>query len=300
MTAVETKDALNGRAEEFAHWLFPAGHLKGGEWQIGSVGGEAGKSLCIRVRGSKVGVFKDFATGDSGNNLVELLAQAKRIEFKHALRECADWLGAPLDRHNSTSPPTPICQSVSNGLPSPMSASDCERALAMAATLRSDSSLCERIARARNWRVETIVELTYEPSLGWASGKLAFLYESGVKLRSRQDGERIIHWAFGKPWLWRGGFLWGRSTIYICEGETDCISLIDAGLEKDGHTLAVGIPSATTFAAEWAQLFRGKDVILAFDSDPAGEQATRRISSLLKPVVRELKRLNWGGLQHAS
>ena len=106
-------------------------------------------------------------------------------------------------------------------------------------------------------------DLAHEPSLGWDSGKLAFIYESGVKLRSREEGERIIRWAFGKPWIWRGGFLCGRSTVYVCEGETDCISLIDAGFEEDGHTLAVAIPSASTFAEDWAQLFQGKDVILA-------------------------------------
>ena len=278
--------------------------LKGGEWQVGSLDGEAGKSLCIRVRGPKVGVFKDFATDEGGDNLVELYARAKRIEFRPALRACADWLGMSLSVSQETprkahvdAVATPSWVSPN---PVPMSDADCKCALAMAATLRNDRSLCERIARARNWRADTILDLAHEPSLGWDSGKLAFLYESGVKLRSRKDGERIIRWAFGKPWLWRGGFLWGRSTVYITEGETDCISLIDAALEEDAHTLAVAVPSATTFAEEWAQLFEGKDVILAFDGDQAGEQATRRVSGLLRPVVRDLKRLNWGGLQRAS
>jgi hypothetical protein len=48
-------------------------------------------------------------------------------------------------------------------------------------------------------------------------------------------------------------------------GETDTISLIDAGIEADGHSLAVGLPSASTFNQEWAQLFKGKDVVLALD-----------------------------------
>lgn len=257
MNAAEIKAALNNRAEDFVRFLFPAGKLNGGEWQVGSLNGESGRSLSIRVSGAKIGVFKDFATDEGGDNLVELFGQAKRIEFKNALRECAAWLSVPLDFSNGASLPSSIPHRVqSNGLPSPMSDSDCERALAMAATLRDDLSLCERIARARNWRAETIVDLAHEPSLGWDSEKLAFLYESGVKLRSRKDGERIIRWAFGKPWIWRGGFLWGRSTVYITEGETDCISLIDAGLEEDALTLAVAVPSATTFAEEWRSYSR--------------------------------------------
>jgi twinkle protein len=299
MNAEEVKASLAESAEHFARWLFPAGRKNGSNWQVGSLAGETGKSLAICVAGSKVGVFKDFATDESGDNLVELFAQARQVEFKDALRACADWLGVPLSAHADLSAPPPIL-SRPTPLPTPMTDSDCERALAMAATLRNDLALCERIARSRNWRQETIVDLAHEPSLGWDAGKLAFLYESGVKLRWRENGERIILWAFGRPWLWRGGFLWGRSTIYICEGETDAISLIDAGIESDETTLVVAIPSATTFNEEWAGLFKGKNVILALDGDKAGIDATAKIAGLLRPVVSSLGQVNWGGIEHAS
>ncbi|MEO5717424.1 MAG: hypothetical protein ABIR29_02505 [Chthoniobacterales bacterium] len=93
MTANDIKEALGNRAEDFTKWLLPAGRLNGAEWQIGSINGEPGKSLSIRVDGAKVGVFKDFATDDGGDNLVELYAQAKGVPFKEALRACANWLG---------------------------------------------------------------------------------------------------------------------------------------------------------------------------------------------------------------
>src|SRR5450432_2966934 len=95
MNADGVKAALKDRAEEFAQWMFPAGRRNGNEWQAGSLDGEAGKSLCVRVRGSKIGVFKDFATDDAGDNLVELFAQARRVDFKEALHGCAEWLGVP-------------------------------------------------------------------------------------------------------------------------------------------------------------------------------------------------------------
>jgi len=302
VNADEVKTALNNRAEEFASWLFPSGKLNGSEWQVGSLNGEGGKSCCIRIRGSKAGIFKDFATDEAGDNLVELFAQSRRVEFKEALRACADWLGVSL-RSNETLPSTAISSRspvTASPLPTPMSSSDSGRALAMAATLRDDPALCERIARARNWQKETILTLACEPSLGWDGGKLAFLYESGTKLRWRENGERVIRWAFGKPWLWRGGFLWGRTNIYVTEGETDCITLIDAGIEKDGYSLAVALPSASTFNEEWAHLFQGKDVVLVLDGDDAGRGATARISRLLQPVTKSLKQLNWGGLRHAG
>ena len=181
-----------------------------------------------------------------------------------------------------------------------LSKQECLCAIQMAVILRETTNLCERIARVRGWKPETIRELSREPSLGWHDGKLAFIYETGVKLRWRQQGERVIRWAFGKPWLWRGSYIDTVKTIYLSEGETDAISLIDAGLETDGTSIAVAIPSATTFNERWAIFFACREVVLAFDADRAGKQATLRVSRLLQPHVASLKQLNWKGLQRAS
>ena len=111
MTATEVKAALANRAEEFVSWLFPAGRKNGGEWQVGSLRGEAGKSLNIRIAGAKVGVFKDFASGEHGDNLVELYVQARGVDFTAAMHTCADWLGVAVTRNHypavtRTAPPT--------------------------------------------------------------------------------------------------------------------------------------------------------------------------------------------------
>ena len=84
-------------------------------------------------------------------------------------------------------------------------------------------------------------------------------------------------------------------TVYVTEGETDAIALIDAGIETDPGTIAVAIPSASTFNEEWVQLFRSKDVVLAFDADDAGQGATLKVSKLLLPFVRSLKANQMGG-----
>jgi 5S rRNA maturation endonuclease (ribonuclease M5) len=304
MNAHEIKAALNGRAEEFVQWLFPAGKRDGNEWHVGSLYGERGKSLGICIGGSKIGVFCDFATGESGDNLVELYGRAKQLDFKTALKHCANWLDVSLTpgcktrqippRANHKSPVA--AQSTVDFL----SDEKCRRAIQMAICLRNNPKLCERIASARGWKTETIRDLTFGPSLGWYEGKLAFIYESGVKLRWRQDGERIVRWAFGKPWLWRGGLISAASTVYLSEGETDAISLIDAGVELDERTVAVALPSASTFDERWVKLFDGKGVILVLDGDKAGRDATRRLSRLLQTHVESLKQLNWRGLQHAS
>jgi twinkle protein len=303
MNAQEIKSALNERGEEFAQWLFPAGRKEGHEWKVGSLQGEKGNSLGICIEGSKIGVFCDFATSEKGDNLLELYMQAMEVvSFKDALRACADWLGVPITR---SEPPQQAQQMVTPADPFPsefdlLSVEQYQEALRMIGTLMENPNLCERIARARGWKVETVQELTKEPSLGWHDGKLAFIYETGVKLRWRQAHERMIRWAFGKPWIWRGGFLTEADTVYLCEGETDAISLIDAGVEQRPKTFAVALPSASTFDARWAESFRGKEVILVLDADKAGSEATAKVSKLLYGCTRSLKQLNWGAVQYAS
>jgi twinkle protein len=294
------KELLRQRVAELAQYLFPNGHRQGNHWCVGSIQGESGKSFKICIAGEKAGFWGDFAeSGKHSRSLLDLWIHARNCDFRTALREAAEWLGASLEtvsRQRANQLMAVTAQSSDEFL----STEDCHRAIDMAETLRDMPDLCERIARVRGWKAETIKNLTLEPSLGWYEGKLAFIYESGVKLRWRQHGERIVRWAFGKPWLWRGSYIGIARIIYLCEGETDAISLIDAGLESDEQALAVALPSASTFSERWATLFAGKDVILAFDADKPGEEATRRVSGLLHPHVASLRQLNWEGLQRAS
>jgi twinkle protein len=294
------KELLRERIAELAQYLFPNGHRESGHWCVGSIEGEPGKSFKICIAGEKAGLWGDFAdSGEHSRSLLDLWMHARNVDFKTALREAAEWLGvslAPITRQRTNQPLAETAQCSDDFL----STDECLRAIEMAIALRNDVNLCERIAKARGWKSETIRDLTIGPHLGWYEGKLAFIYESGVKLRWRQHGERIVRWAFGKPWLWRGSLIDTATTIYLSEGETDAISLIDAGLESDGRTVAVALPSATTFNERWAGLFLGKEVILAFDADKAGQEATRRVSRLLHRHAASLKRLNWGGLQRAS
>lgn len=115
-------------------------------------------------------------------------------------------------------------------------------AMRMAEALVNDAALCERIARRRNWNAETLRELAMECYLGWDAPKLAFIYATGVKVRWRQDGERVIRWAFGRPWIWRGARLHNAQTVYRCESETEAISLIDGGFENDPACAVAAIP----------------------------------------------------------
>lgn len=93
MDALEVKKSLAGRALDFASYLFPNGKRKGNDLHVGNINGEPGDSFRICINGGKTGVFRDFASDVGGDNLLELLIQARNLEFKDALAQAREWLG---------------------------------------------------------------------------------------------------------------------------------------------------------------------------------------------------------------
>jgi 5S rRNA maturation endonuclease (ribonuclease M5) len=178
------------------------------------------------------------------------------------------------------------------GLPYRMTSEERRLCVEAATRLLNTDSAIESIAHHRKWKPATIRNLALEPSIGITDdGKLAFLYESGLKVRWKENGERRIRWAFGKPWLWRGGFIEQADGVFICEGETDAITMIDAGLEEDGETLILALPSASFHIGRWSSLFAGKKVVIATDTDEAGVKAAEQLTRTLGPVTASLERL---------
>jgi hypothetical protein len=79
----------------FCLYFLPNGKYVGGEYTVGSLGGEPGKSLKICPTEEKTGMWKDFATGESGNNLLDLLCKMRGGDFGAACGEAANWLNDP-------------------------------------------------------------------------------------------------------------------------------------------------------------------------------------------------------------
>jgi hypothetical protein len=73
--------------------LLPGGCAMGAEWHAGSLRGEAGNSLRVRLRGDRAGRWCDFATGDKGGDPVSLAAAAAGISQDEAARRLARMLG---------------------------------------------------------------------------------------------------------------------------------------------------------------------------------------------------------------
>jgi len=73
--------------------LLPGGRAVGAEWHAGSLRGEAGDSLRVRLRGDRAGRWCDFATGDKGGDPVSLAAAVAGVPQDEAARRLARMLG---------------------------------------------------------------------------------------------------------------------------------------------------------------------------------------------------------------
>jgi 5S rRNA maturation endonuclease (ribonuclease M5) len=92
------RQALLSRVEDVLFYLLPNGHIKNNCFHIGSIKGEAGKSLIVQLQGEKQGHWFDFATNQGGDifALWEEVRGYHKSDFNKLLIEISEWLGSPL------------------------------------------------------------------------------------------------------------------------------------------------------------------------------------------------------------
>ncbi len=88
----EIVNRLSGNTVALCEFLLPNGRRDGPEWRCGSVEGEPGKSLGVRLAGARAGVWSDFADGTKGDPL-DLIQACLRLDKGAAVLWAKDWLG---------------------------------------------------------------------------------------------------------------------------------------------------------------------------------------------------------------
>ena len=164
--------------------------------------------------------------------------------------------------------------------------------------LQTESHLWASKSEKRSWRPETIQKLAFDGSLGWYGGALAFLYRTGLKIRNWPHHQ--LKWEFksGES-FWREQTITGDTTkVYVAEGETDAIYLVDAGMADAESVAVVAVSCAQAVPDNQSlELLRGKEVVLCLDNDSAGENGTKKLSTAIGELASKLSFLNWGGVQ---
>jgi hypothetical protein len=236
--------ALLSRAEMVCAHLLPDGRKINGEWRVGSIGGERGKSMGVNLR---EGVWSDFAGGDGGADLIALWAEKRGIKMSEAYDEAAEWLGwEQRDRGkmlpsvwSQTAAPTP-----------PISAAPVDE---------EDSLWWRKVPSTKKW------EYFDADGVLW-----------GTVCRYERPGEKVIRpWDHTKnDWRWPEGarplfnldkILKGSGPVILVEGEK-CADALTAR----GYT-ATTMPGGANAASviDWTPL-AGREVIRWADNDDAG------------------------------
>ena len=285
------KSRVAARAEEFLRELFGERlrRERTDSWRVGRHG-----SLHVEIKGGEL-IFCDHEAG-GGGDCIHLCARERNTDNAAALKFCAAWAGV-ADDGTHTAPPLREPQP-QKPPPQPYRMTDKElkRAARAAHTLGTAPQFCASIAERRQWRPETIQQLARECSLGVEDGKLAFLYDTGIKLRWQDAaGQRQFKFACGKPHsLWRG-HMRERHTkrVIISEGETDAIRLIDLG-HDDGVTRVFSVPSASTWPLDWQRSLEGLEVVIfALDADEAGQRHVAEWAEIIRPHVGAVRAVDW-------
>lgn len=86
-------DMLASRIEPLCCHLLPNGTRDGVEWRVGSLAGERGKSMAVRIKGSKPGVWSDFSSGEAGDALDLVAGVLFRGDKAEAIKWAKSWLG---------------------------------------------------------------------------------------------------------------------------------------------------------------------------------------------------------------
>jgi hypothetical protein len=230
--------------------------------------------------------------------------------FPEAVQDVAAALGVHLPQSTAgtatkpaTAPPRPPKQ------PEPLfvlSAGDMAKVhaarLAFSSAFHDDETIINDIAASLGLSRETLRHAAWGSSglglacpVGSDTPWLCYAYPQGLKWRNpHPKSTPRFRWIVGKaaaPWRMEWVKLDTR-TVYVTEGESDCMALIAAGLEADGTAVCVASPG-TAFPRGWAPLFRGKRVVLCFDTDGPGRAATATVAAILKGHAAEI--LTWKG-----
>jgi len=245
------------------------------------------------------GYLAKCSCGWSGDVVKLVRTLHPSMPFQQAVGHVADIVGVSVERVAGT-PEARIARHRTNGerpTPEPpppdLPPNFEERHRAARARLYGSPRLLKAAAAelGRNVTPELVQSLTYSSdALGWADGRLLYLYEHGAKVRNPEGTEPRFFWKLGKaafPWRWHFAAREEVREIYLTESESDAVALVAAGLEvlhpRGGKpaSAVVAIPGADSFAEGWAPLFRGKRVTLVFDWDGKSDKARDKTARLL-------------------
>jgi DNA primase len=218
-----------------------------------------------------------------GRDVIDLCVALDGVSIGDAVRKLS---GVKIDPTTSVRPPQRIKVEPYN-----LSDAEISRMAEAAQRLAADEQKIRDLCEARpEWTCQALRGVALDGDLGIEDGRILFGYRHGIKARWKDaNGERVIRWLCGGA----GGQCWRQSLlrkehqrVFLGEGETDVLSGISLGLEKDGESLVLGLAGAGTLPGP--EVFQDKEVVIIADPDEAGWQSAQKLQTLLNPFARTI------------
>ncbi|WP_416047935.1 toprim domain-containing protein [Cupriavidus basilensis] len=262
----EISNRLALEAEAIAGMLLPNGKRQGPEWVAGSVDGEEGDSLKVRITGNKAGVWKDFAAGHSGD-LIDLWAATRGLNLREAFEAARSYLGV-------SAPKFAAPRRVYSRPARPPVTKPAGRVLAY-------------LMNERKLSLETIQ--AFKVGASKDDDTIIFPY--------LRDGElvNVKHLALqrdpaGKKKTWQAAdaepclFGWdlipdAAKAVLITEGELDAMSLYEYGVPA--LSINQGAGNHQWIDSDFDRLERFQEIWLWFDNDEAGQKGAKEVANRL-------------------
>ncbi len=259
MNAKELSQRMAGEAASIAQYLLPGGKRKAGEWAAGSINGEEGQSLSVRLSGAKAGVWADFASGEKGD-ILDLWAKVRGLSVAGAMTEAKQYLGIrdtmPEKPHQAFKrPQKPKCQ--------------------------TPKAKVQTWLNSRGLTDETLAAFKIGEQLrdGKAYAVFPYLRDGelvNAKYRNAEEKRDMRQEGGAEPCL----FGWhlidpNARTVAIAEGEIDAMTLHQCGIPA--LSVNAGAGNHQWIENDWDRLERFSEILICFDSDEAGQKGAAEV-----------------------
>lgn len=206
--------------------------------------------------------------GFHGGNLIQFVSLAENISTKDAYNKILEESGYKKE------PKKPIQKELCS-----------EKINEYHLALLGEEKVLQVLYSKYKYNGETITKF----KLGWNGSRLTIpIYDhtgSLVNIRKKPlDGGNCIGVEFYNEMRLFPLQNLAEKTIYLFEGEKDCILACQLGLNAMTVTGGAG-----SFRQEWITLFKDKNVYVCYDIDKAGMAGTKRIKDILLNAVEEFK-----------
>jgi twinkle protein len=267
-TPTQISELLAEQVESVVRELLPKGRRQGHEWCAGDVSGGEGESLKVQLVGERRGLWKDFASGEDGGDLLDLWAATRNLSLGEAIKQAKIFLGIrepqfePGRAKRTYSPP--------------------ERPEGLRAV--NGAGAADRFLAARGLSPEVIKRFR----VGISGKAVVFPYydpegKEVVHLSYRDTGEKKFWSSKGtRPAL----FGWqamprGERSVVLTEGQIDAMSMAMYGYHALSIPFGAGKGHYDWITEEWDALERFDTIYLAFDTDDAGRTAAADVADRL-------------------